>query len=107
MGNAETQQTGNYILNIHRKKRRKKQINTNKRNKAFQKPYVDYLLKKPFPGGRDERDIIDRLRGRPHARIVTPDFKPISGVNHVVARALDTAARRRKDADATAIVRRA
>lgn len=65
--------------------------------------FQNYLLQKPSSGGGNKRDIIDRLRRRPHARIVTPDFKPISGVNHVVARTLDTAARRREYGDAADI----
>lgn len=64
------------------------------------------LLAKPCSGSSNEGNIIDRFGWDPRAGIVKPDFKAISGVNHVVARALDTVTRRREYGDRASLIPR-
>lgn len=62
------------------------------------------LLVEGSIAGVDQRNIINWLCRNPHGGVITPDFKPIPGVDDVVAWALDAVAGRRKHRNTTTTV---
>lgn len=55
-----------------------------------------HLLEESSSCSIDERDILNRFSGNPDGGIVPANFVSISGVNQLVARALDSVTRRRE-----------